>query len=901
MNLIQLSRRRGTIRRILHAGGEPLTAAPRAGWGRRSCGISPTWYVHRRECAPRRPSNTDLAAQKIGATKKDDDGLDSPPPTPKSVVPPLSARVDYDLRTACALVLQDFKPSDYVYHERFGDADDDDPRLDRKTQLNYAAFMQALEDGEHDTEGPLDPVNTRQPDYKTLGGDSNGQPVPSLPKADTKSTASQQYRDGLWKRVRGEEDEVNETPGLRLRPAPSKPPVTKRPAAHKRSVSQPNQLTESSWKDLHADRPKPARANSLRTAGSSPPTDGTDHILAASTAPTTAAITPAQRASAGLGKPGDTEIAEFDGDWMRRELERHKQTQEEENANQASNNHIRDKSIALSLDTTNTGDVLAPIVHDAQAMPLQRAPSSAVKVPARKPVPRASVDGGEGVVLHVPPENVPSADLRRSTSRKRKSTPRSESRAELEILESARQSREQSRPPLPTELEPTAPVYRTIPRNTGVRAPAPSANVSKAPSRSRSITRQIREFVRRPSIGSRQPSEEATRPESRSKRSMDSLRSAVSANSWADNSSSKWKSWRPFHRNQGSTSSIDAGMEDHKGRNVANETTAAKTKPPINLNRELPPLPSLDQWKDEAPEPQPPVPAVQAMYTPNHNSDTYLPPTSQSRSQSASVDSTKSGPRARDSVMNETLPPLRIHPKRGSSLRAASDAHKYQTRDPQSTNGTQVLASPDAVLEDTTTTAHQSHINRDAESAPLDFVQIISRASSTRQHSSRTEKHMPKNALPRHIADFSNPGVRRVQSTTTAPSRTQAHSSSLAQASANGPTYTKSASMDQTRSFTDPYQQYQQPPSQQGQQQLNFSRKISVDIPVVDDGRFSPSRAAPAVPPKDPRTSDKEVVSNSTENVAGAKKKKWWLPGKSSSPKQEGPQAKRSRSWRVRS
>ena len=480
--------------------------------------------------------------------------------------------------------------------------------------------MQALEDGSDDnTAAPLDPVTTRalvdEPRMYDVGMNKH-KAMPSLPRAASEKTTSRTFSEGLWARVRGEQAEEEEAQERVL--PPTRPPPARPIVSHTRSASQPIKLSQIPWKADFATRPEMERAN---TPGSTPGSDGTDRGLPSSTAPTTAGITPAalsNRASAHQRtKSADTKISVVDGDWMRRELERHRQAQEEDNARQRLDDQFQSfnrDSEAFSPSTT-IGDAMSPVVQDAQTMQVTKATAPAVRVPARKPVPRATLNGDTAKGA----DSRTSGDLRRSMSQKRRSTPRSESRAELEFLESSRQSREQSRAP-PSEPEtPITVPYTTRPYN-GVRAPAPSANISQAPSRSRSITRQIREFVRRPSISSRKPSGEISRPESRS-RSIDSTRSAVSAMSSTDVTSSRWKSWWPFHRAQSSTTSLDdcSGGEMGRGRDSMQQ---GKAKPPINLNRELPPLPSLDQWKDDDDEPQPPVPSMPRHVT-NISIDTF--------------------------------------------------------------------------------------------------------------------------------------------------------------------------------------------------------------------------------------------------------------------------------------
>ncbi|KAK0877237.1 hypothetical protein LTR87_008962 [Friedmanniomyces endolithicus] len=86
--------------------------------------------------------------RKLGPSKSDTRALrnhlaapaDSPPPTPKSVRPPLSPLAEAELRAACAYVLSNFKPSHIHYSEQHGASG-------QKQQLDYAAIKESVQSG----------------------------------------------------------------------------------------------------------------------------------------------------------------------------------------------------------------------------------------------------------------------------------------------------------------------------------------------------------------------------------------------------------------------------------------------------------------------------------------------------------------------------------------------------------------------------------------------------------------------------------------------------------------------------------------------------------------------------------------------------------------------------------
>ncbi|KAG9833746.1 hypothetical protein KCU98_g12231, partial [Aureobasidium melanogenum] len=137
--------------------------------------------------------------------------------------------------------------------------------------------------------------------------------------------------------------------------------------------------------------------------------------------------------------------------------------------------------------------------------------------------------------------------------------------------------------------------------------------LSRAPSRSRSIRSirslrdNIKEYIRPSSSGG--PNGENSRAPSRSA-SRSSLRS--DSRSRDPDIRGGWRSWGRTLKKEHAQTDVSRS-NSRRGRGESPKLPNSK-KSEINLNRELPPLPSLDQWKDEQlapptrPAPQAPVP-----------------------------------------------------------------------------------------------------------------------------------------------------------------------------------------------------------------------------------------------------------------------------------------------------
>ena len=594
--------------------------------------------------------------------------------------PPLSPRTDYELRTACALVLQNYKPSDVVYEEEYGDLQEV-PR-DEQEEAEYEILRSAVE---RELESPLQPVNTvatRTLRQRTMSGEL----ISERYKRETRPMVERSPQSEEWRHSAGHRRSLLErAEELRSRLYLESQSPTEDMTNHKRSESGPLMLDDvATGRAAVAQSSTAFKSDSTMADRATPQTEDEEFFSTGSTAPTTAGITPAwtsNRTSNGLqpdsANNSTSKFLASDTEWMRQELEKYKKAQEQSKAMADSEEHATASVTADEAGKTKEASVI-------------QAPPPVPPIPARKPVPKPGVESSYNSAAAQRTGSTPSRELSRSGSRR---TPRSESRAEMGLLRpESRQADDDPGPQAEPTQYPTATASRSFHRRPlpGTAAPYQSYNVSQAGSRSRSITRQIREYIRPSSRQSRNASADVSRPESRA-RSIESFASSVSNLAPSVESSNKWRRWRPFNRNRDSTGSDDFNRPESRdsrrgraGSQDPNMSPPHKGKPAVNLNRELPPLPSLDQWKDvdAVPEPQEADQEhVASMIKRNPSNGRQIPGTADSRAQKHSVDSTAST-QPRDSVLIDNT--LRIHPKRISSLGAPADLSDYPFADPTS-------------------------------------------------------------------------------------------------------------------------------------------------------------------------------------------------------------------------
>lgn len=571
-------------------------------------------------------------SQKLGPSKADNRALkdhlaidlDSPPITPKSVRPPLPLEIEADLRAACTVVLQGGKPITGGYEDAWKNG---------KAQLDYDTIRSGA------GAAPA-PARRRQPAEHVSAplSHSHTNASPPVPEAPMENLDSDKFRykpntatEDLFK-----EDDARKMQNRRSRAAtradelmagPPQPPEHKtlpRSGSQSRPKSIPHAAgTLAAPKTEQTDRPRHApRTASTETTGSTPQTDSTDYPWSASTAMTSAANTPArgskrtstQALQAGAESSSHPKVEPVDADWMRQELESYKKAREDEY-----------KSPAAQAVTAEMAD-------SGVASPSSQLPTPLARVPPRKPVGKVS-----------------------SEEEKEKSSPLASNENETSQLEPqvSSESRKQS-------METRRQQAESRQGRRGRRddhEPAPTRAASRAASRARSITREVREYMRSASRSRQHSSRKHDemprhrRSESRSRAAMNGVReyfrpgssagsrnasidmpnmsrsmsheTFVSAKSETSHGRSaakpKAKFSVPFHANltfhskKASASSDElsrpgtARSADQDDGLSTNTSSTPKAKPPINLNRELPPLPSLDSWQTEEAPPARPV------------------------------------------------------------------------------------------------------------------------------------------------------------------------------------------------------------------------------------------------------------------------------------------------------
>ncbi|TKA64410.1 hypothetical protein B0A55_10402 [Friedmanniomyces simplex] len=559
----------------------------------------------------------DIPRLKLGPSKADTRALrdhlavqlDSPPPTPKSVRPPLSPLAEAELRSACAYVLQNFKPSHIVYGEQYGASN-------QKQQLDYAAIKESVQAAP--SAPPLSRSRTQEQVATLKDEEDDAEPARSEKFRYKPAVATDELfsEEADQRAIRRKSAILRAELLMATQPPKTVVAVTRdRSNSHLRSASSPVPTSVAPPTNDLPVRPFTApRTDSVETTGSTPQTDATDYPWSekASTAMTSAAVTPARsskrtssQALQPVVEPGSIPKSEpVNGDWMRQELERHKKAQEERRQKETVDYETKAEDTADTTPTQTSTHTATPV---------------AVRMPVRKPVP---------------------------TSR---AASRQESRSDS--AQEARASREQARSPVKTAAEVQSAAARadaeTKPAFTPPPAPsreAPGRPPSRAPSRARSVSRRVKDYVR--SVSAHRPAraEDGSRPPSRganvtrqvkeyfrpsmdagsSKQSVDISREesrSVSIDSYhtsaselppsTDPSIKQWRTWKPFHRRDRSQTDPYASRPGTSGSTTEGRGRAAtrdvheptQSKPPVNLNRDLPPLPGLDQWKSEEAEP----------------------------------------------------------------------------------------------------------------------------------------------------------------------------------------------------------------------------------------------------------------------------------------------------------
>ena len=217
-------------------------------------------------------------------------------------------------------------------------------------------------------------------------------------------------------------------------------------------------------------------------------------------------------------------------------------------------------------------------------------------------------------------------------------------------------------------------------RKDGQDRPQPATAPERPPSRARSTSRarSIKEAVQsyiRPGAppGSRSNSRESFRSLKSDRRS--------SPSGW------RWRSWSLTRNKSTRQESRPTSRDGRSGNRDENSRGRTTTKPEINLNRELPPLPSLDTWQE--PEPEPATPSTHIASLMRHNVDSQHPrsrPVAGASSRStplspveSSDNKTQSSYKHAHSRNNSAhlQSPLSPHPPRTSSRQKSDDVTRH--------------------------------------------------------------------------------------------------------------------------------------------------------------------------------------------------------------------------------
>nr|POF05839.1 hypothetical protein CFP56_53226 [Quercus suber] len=538
----------------------------------------------------KRKFSFDMPRLKIGPSKADTkalkdqlnrnlDAYDSPPPTPKSVRPPLSPKTDAELRASCAYVLQNFKPSYAIFQDSVADEAQLTGAHDTKPQPDHATVKETARSAV--SIGPvLHNINNTHVQRPDLGeGRGRGDTRHGHYKHVELMEASAQGGDAFH-RSRIPAPRADEL----VTALPARSATSSRSDYHTRVESHLQPVLPSTFQAELVHRPRVSQRNeSLDTARSTPFTESTDYPWSdrASTAMTSALMTPARssKRTSSQAVPTGSDAGNMsrgtavDADWMRQELEKHKKAQE----GCGQNERLQEEPEATERPVR--------LVKEPAVI------SAAVKVMRRKSMPASSVT--------IKQESEKRADQGRdhrvdyqTAEPRHTDIPRSRSRA---VSRAASTARSISRG-VKGLFRPRS-VYQAGEKIETADVPSPNRSRTRA----HSISRRDIDYVGSQTVtSSKNPSEDLHRAASRTR----SVRSAASGTALSTTSSAK--QWRPWRR--GSRDSQPAS--DVEGSRPGSSTTEArghsyirglvpnvKRKSKVDLNRDLPPLPSLDTWK----------------------------------------------------------------------------------------------------------------------------------------------------------------------------------------------------------------------------------------------------------------------------------------------------------------
>ncbi|KAI9706807.1 MAG: hypothetical protein M1820_004778 [Bogoriella megaspora] len=263
----------------------------------------------------------------------------------------------------------------------------------------------------------------------------------------------------------------------------------------------------------------------------------------------------------------------------------------------------------------------------------------------------------------------------------------------------------------------------------------PADNVSRPPSRARSSSRarSIKDAVQnyiRPGVP---PSSRSASRESFRSLKTDRKRSPQGFH---------WRSWS-LTRNKSARQESRPGSRDGRSSGRDENTRGrSAVKPEINLNRELPPLPSLDNWQEPEPEPAAPSAHIASLMRPSGDS---LRPRSRPLVVAANEVADVSLPTSpTDTVPGDVPSPLRLTPKSGATYGTGA---LPQTRSPPHYPPRTSSRNDDGHVKQSTSTSIPV-VSPSASQARSPVVSQHSRSSTTVPANPRSYTLMPKLRSP---------------------------------------------------------------------------------------------------------------------------------------------------------
>ncbi|KAK4982426.1 hypothetical protein LTR50_007738 [Elasticomyces elasticus] len=312
-----------------------------------------------------------LPALKVGSSKTDNNNLRdvlasqlySPPQTPlpiSSQRDPLSPKTEAELRSACAYVLQNFKPSSQVYYEQYGALGRQTAAQQDKPQLDYDTIKRSHRNsGVEATTLSRSRRHSSAASPKVAHSIDPAEPFDPLKYAYKPTTALKDLFDDQDATTFEIPANLKRRRDILSPELPNAPPAT---ACATSPKSTPNPAKAHTRRKASVDRPWAAgRIDSTDTAGSTPYTDATDYPWSSSTALTSAALTPARsskRASTQHHEQDNVTRADAAAaEWMRQELEKRRALQAQQQRATATPEPVREMSRPVSRARSITKEI----------------------------------------------------------------------------------------------------------------------------------------------------------------------------------------------------------------------------------------------------------------------------------------------------------------------------------------------------------------------------------------------------------------------------------------------------------------------------------------------------------------------------------------------------------------